>query len=195
MSLKYTLLGFLNYGPQTGYDLKKHMDNSTQFFWHAHLGQIYPTLKKMLADGLVQSVDVPQDGKPDKKVYGITEKGSSTFLKWLEDPIIQLTPTKDLGLLHFFFSGVLEKEKILEHLSFSLTLHRKRLFEYQHETAAYVQEIIKETGLEREGMLWELSRQFGEAYERTYVKYLEDTMEVIRNKMKERSEKLEKEKK
>jgi len=195
MSLKYTLLGFLNYGPQTGYDLKKHMDNSTQFFWHAHLGQIYPTLKKMLSEGFVQSVDVPQEGKPDKKVYGITEKGRSDFLKWLEDPIIQLTPTKDIGLLHLFFSGILEKKKILEQLSFSLTLHRKRLYEYQHETAAYLQEIIKETGLEREGMLWELARQFGEVYECAYIKYLEDAIEVIRKKMKEEPEKQEKEKK
>lgn len=189
MSLKYTLLGFLNYGPQTGYDLKKHMDNSTQFFWHAYLGQIYPTLKKMLAEGFVQSVDVPQDGKPDKKVYAITKEGRCAFLEWLEDPVIQLTPTKDPCLLHFFFAGILEKKKILEQLSFSLTLHRKRLDEYQHETTAYLQGIIKETGLEREGIMWELARQFGEAYERTYVEWLEEAIEVIRKKMKEKPEK------
>ena len=195
MSLKYTLLGFLNYGPQTGYDLKKHMDNSTQFFWHAHLGQIYPTLKKMLAEGFVQSVEVPQDGKPDKKVYGITEEGRCAFLEWLEYPVLQLTPSKDPSLLHFFFAGILEKEKILEQLSFSLTLHRKRLYEYQHETTAYLQGIIKETGLQREGIMWELARQFGEAYERTYVKWLEDAIEAIRKNMKEKPEKPEKEKK
>jgi len=48
MSLKHTLLGFLAYGAMTGYDLKKNMDSSTQFFWHAGLSQIYPALKRVL---------------------------------------------------------------------------------------------------------------------------------------------------
>ena len=69
MSLKHTLLGFLNYAPMTGYDLKKHIDNSTQFFWHAKLGQIYPTLKRLDEDGLTESEIMPQEGKPDKKFY------------------------------------------------------------------------------------------------------------------------------
>jgi hypothetical protein len=37
----------------TGYQLKKQMDQSTQFFWHAALSQIYPTLKRMEEQGLL----------------------------------------------------------------------------------------------------------------------------------------------
>ena len=43
--LKYVLLGFLNYAPQTGYELKQAIDKSTSFFWHAKQSQIYTTLK------------------------------------------------------------------------------------------------------------------------------------------------------
>jgi hypothetical protein len=35
MSLKHALLGFLNYGPHTGYELKKVFDVSVAHFWSA----------------------------------------------------------------------------------------------------------------------------------------------------------------
>jgi PadR family transcriptional regulator AphA len=33
MSLEYAILGFLNYHPYTGYDLKKVFDKSVRHFW------------------------------------------------------------------------------------------------------------------------------------------------------------------
>ena len=52
--LKYALLGFLHYGPMSGYELKRRMDNSITHFWHAKLSQIYTTLKDLQAGGLVE---------------------------------------------------------------------------------------------------------------------------------------------
>ena len=36
MSLEYAILGFLNYRPLSGYDLKKVFDNSVRHFWPIH---------------------------------------------------------------------------------------------------------------------------------------------------------------
>ena len=179
MSLKYTLLGFLSYGPLTGYDLKKHMDNSTQFFWYAGLSQIYPTLKKLAEEGLVEATVIPQEGKPDKKIYLITEAGRAMLMDWLVEPIDKLSPTKDPALLKLFFSGALDKETLLEQLRRQLALHRAQLAHYQQETTAYIEQIIAETGLTREGALWELTRQFGEEYERAYIRWLEQAIEAV----------------
>ncbi len=179
MSLKYTLLGFLSCGPMTGYDLKKHMDNSTQFFWHAKLSQIYPTLKKLAEKGLVEATVIPQEGKPDKKIYLITEAGRATLMDWLAEPIDELPPTKKPTLLKLFFSGALDKETLLAQLRRQLALHRTQLAYYQQETAAYIEQVIAETGLTREGVLWELTRQFGEEYERTYIRWLEKAIETV----------------
>jgi PadR family transcriptional regulator AphA len=179
MSLKHTLLGFLSYGPQTGYDLKKHMDHSTQFFWHARLSQIYPALKKLAEEGLVEATVVPQEGKPDKKIYLITEAGRAALLDWLAEPIDELPLTKDPTLLRLFFSGSLDKETLLAQLRRQLVLHRAQLAHYQQETAAYLEQIIAETGLAREGALWELTRQFGEEYERIYIHWLEQAIEAV----------------
>ena len=79
MSLEFSLLGFLQYHPMTGYDLKKVLDESTQFFWHAELSQIYPELKRLEQKGWITSASYPQEGKPDKKVYSITPVGKAEF--------------------------------------------------------------------------------------------------------------------
>ena len=183
MSLKHTLLGFLSYGPQTGYDLKKIMDNSTQFFWHAKLSQIYPTLKRLAEEGLVKATVIPQEGKPDKKVYFITEAGRGALMDWLAEPLDELPPTKDPALLKLFFSGALDKEALLAQLRRQLALHRTQLIHYQQETAAYIEQTIAETGLTHEGVLWELARQFGEEYERAYIRWLEQAIEAVEQKL------------
>ncbi len=183
MSLKYTLLGFLNYGPMTGYELKKHIDNSTQFFWHARLSQIYPTLKRLDEDGWTISKVMPQEGKPDKKYYAITEQGRAALLPWLDEFSSEIAPNKQPELLRIFFAGALEKESILTHLRYQLALHRAQLRKYQTETAAYLENIIAETGLEREGVLWELTRQLGEDHERMYIAWLEQAIKIIGEKL------------
>lgn len=183
MSLKYTLLAFLNYGPMTGYELKKHMDNSTQFFWYAALSQIYPALKAMENEGLVESEVEPQEGRPDKKIYAIAKAGRTALLDWLTEPMDELLPMKRPALLKLFFSGVLDKETILDHLRRQLDLHRAQLARYEQETAAYIERTIAETGLIREGALWELVRQFGEEHECTYIRWLEQAIETVEQKL------------
>ena len=183
MSLKYIVLGFLSYGPHTGYDLKKHIDNSTRFFWHAKLSQIYPTLRELAEQRLVEADTIPQDGKPDKKIYSITETGRKTLADWLATPIEGLSPSKDAALLKLFFSGSLDTKVLVSHLHHQLALHRRRLAHYQQETTAYIARIIAETGLDREGKLWELTRRFGEEYEHTYIHWLENAIKTVEKEL------------
>ncbi len=183
MSLRYTLLGFINYSPLTGYELKKHMDNSTQFFWHASLSQIYPVLKKLEKDGLIKSKKILQESTPDKKIYSVTKEGRTELLNWLSKSITDLPPQKNPDLLQSFFSGVLNKETILEHLNQQLELHKAQQEIYKQNTAVYVKKIVEQTGLTREGVMWELTRQFGEEYERMYISWLKKTIKTAEQKL------------
>ena len=97
--LKYALLGFLNYGDKTGYELKQSMDTSTQNFWHAKQSQIYMTLKRLEQSGLVISEIEPQEGRPDRRVYTITDEGKTDLQKWLASPITTRDSRKELLLL------------------------------------------------------------------------------------------------
>ena len=181
MSLKYTLLGFLNYGPMTGYDLKQRMDYSTQAFWHAHLGQIYPVLKKLAQDGLVDVSVTPQEGKPDKKYYLITNAGRAELDAWLREPLNTLAQHKESVLLKLFFSGGLDEETLLKQLERQLEVQQAQLRVYQTETAAYLQQTVKETGLAREGVMWERARRFGEEHTQLYIRWLKETIEIVQN--------------
>ena len=53
MGLQHGILGFLNYGPCSGYELAKAFHSSVQFFWPAQTSQIYLTLGKLEHAGLV----------------------------------------------------------------------------------------------------------------------------------------------
>lgn len=86
MDVKTVCLGMLTDGPASGYDLKKQFESSFAHFFAAGYGSIYPALSSLSASGLVECEEVPQEGKPDRKVYEITDEGRQFLLKALENP-------------------------------------------------------------------------------------------------------------
>ena len=44
-------------------------------FWSESYGQIYPGLKRLAADGLVEKKTERQKGRPDRHLYSLTEEG------------------------------------------------------------------------------------------------------------------------
>ena len=178
--LKYALLGFLNYDKKTGYELKQTMDRSTNHFWHAKQSQIYQTLKKLEADGLVVSHPEPQDSRPDRRVYAITGSGKKAMAAWLAKPVTTLDPTKQLLLLKLFFSGGLGKETLLTQLRLLRKLHEQQLDLYNTESPDVIRQHGKsDPGLSRDAIMWESTRRFGELHERMYIGWLEETIQMI----------------
>lgn len=86
MDVKTVCLGMLTEGPASGYDLKKEFESSFAHFFAAGYGSIYPALSWLSEHGLVDCEEVPQEGKPDRKVYEITGEGREFLLEALKDP-------------------------------------------------------------------------------------------------------------
>jgi DNA-binding PadR family transcriptional regulator len=86
MDVKTVCLGMLTDGEASGYDLKKAFESSFGHFFMAGFGSIYPALASLAEDGYVSCREIPQDGKPDRKVYQITAAGRQQLLKELDDP-------------------------------------------------------------------------------------------------------------
>lgn len=103
---QYAILGVLGRGPRSGYDIKKLTDQSTRYFWAENYGNLYPTLKRLEGEGLVTVERQPQDGKPDRKVYAITEAGREVLAAWLRAPTESGTFRNELLLKLFFGSQV-----------------------------------------------------------------------------------------
>ncbi len=80
--LRYVLLGLLDAEPCYGYELKAVFENFLGGTWPLNIGQIYTSLSKLEADGLVRGEVVPQDGAPDRKVYEVTTKGRKELATW-----------------------------------------------------------------------------------------------------------------
>src|SRR5687767_11830267 len=97
------ILGFIAVKPRSGYDIKAMVDKSTRFFWAASYGQIYPELKRLSEQGLIEGSDHSQ-GKRPRTVYAITDAGRVALGKWMSSPD-QTHELRDEALLKLFFSG------------------------------------------------------------------------------------------
>jgi|HubBroStandDraft_5_1064220.scaffolds.fasta_scaffold189759_1 DNA-binding PadR family transcriptional regulator len=86
-SLELALLGLIaEKQPRSGYDLVQTFRISMVHYWHAHPGQIYPTLDRMERAGWIAGREVIQRGRPNKRVYSITGEGRRVLLEWLAAP-------------------------------------------------------------------------------------------------------------
>lgn len=86
MDVKTVCLGMLTDGRASGYDLKKQFESSFGHFFAAGYGSIYPALSSLAAEGFVDCEEIPQEGKPDRKVYCITDEGRQYLLTALQNP-------------------------------------------------------------------------------------------------------------
>ncbi len=85
MDVKTVCLGMLTDSAASGYDLKKQFESSFGHFFAAGYGSIYPALSALAEQGLVTCEEIAQEGKPDRKVYAITDQGRQFLLSALRE--------------------------------------------------------------------------------------------------------------
>ena len=105
------ILGLLAMRPLSGYDIKAIVDRSTRFFWAASYGQIYPELRRLEAEGMVEGEDAPNGGR-QRRVYSLTPAGREALVAWLLGPTVTIE-LRDESLLRLFFADALPKEHAL----------------------------------------------------------------------------------
>ncbi|MPW26841.1 PadR family transcriptional regulator [Alkalibaculum sp. M08DMB] len=126
-TLKYAILGLINRGSMTGYDLMKVFNMELVNFWYAKHSQIYPELKKLSDEGLITYETVLQGEKLEKKLYSLTEAGKEAFLNWLaKQDLLEPTP-KDIFRLKSYFIESMTKEEILSQFNYQLDQRKEKL--------------------------------------------------------------------
>ena len=105
------VLGMLSLGPRSGYDIKAMVDRSTRFFWAASYGQIYPELRKLEEEGLIEGEDAPSGGR-SRRVFRLTDAGRKALEEWLLGPETTIE-YRDESLLRLFFADALPREQAL----------------------------------------------------------------------------------
>ncbi len=81
--LKHGVLGLLSYGDMTGYEIMEVFRDSLAFFWNASTSQIYRELQGLERKGFASSRIEEQEGRPNRRVYSLTEAGREELSRWL----------------------------------------------------------------------------------------------------------------
>lgn len=126
MSLKHALLVLLETEAGSGYDLLKGFKQRLGFFWNASHQQIYQQLKKMHEDELISLTMEAQSGKPDKKVYHLTERGRDVLAQWIEQPV-KPNKVNDALLVKLYAGHMTEPEVLLEEVKRHRDIHERML--------------------------------------------------------------------
>jgi PadR family transcriptional regulator AphA len=179
MSLEYAILGFLNYHPYTGYDLKKIFDSSVRHFWPADQSQIYRTLTRLMEQGYAEMEKVPQDDRPDRKVYHITDAGRVELMKWLASPP-PMDPTRSTALIQIFFAGQLSDEDILAKFEMAAQAMRQVLAQYG-QVPGQLEEHARLVDSPREQFFWLLTLDLGLRTMRANLEWAESVIEQLKN--------------
>ncbi|WP_049563817.1 PadR family transcriptional regulator [Nonomuraea sp. SBT364] len=115
MALRHAVLAALLNGEYSGYQLTKIFDIGVSNFWYAAPQQLYAELTKLEADGLVAGREVVQRGRPNKRVFKVTEAGLGELAAFAATPAKPLLIRDDLAVkVHAV--DLLDPEPVIEQL-------------------------------------------------------------------------------
>lgn len=173
---KYAIMGMLALAPKSsGYDIKKLMEASTQYFWKESYSSIYPVLAALIKEGLIVQHEDESKSERQKNVYELTAKGKKELKEWLNKPV-EYEQFRNELLLKLFFG---------EHAS--LTTARKHVQEFQQMLIAKdkMYQSIKEK-LERSpkqaGLFyWQMTLDFGLGQVKAALEWCETALKKFGN--------------
>jgi PadR family transcriptional regulator AphA len=137
----HVLLGLLQWRPRSGYEIKQLVDRSTRFFWAVSYGQIYPELRRLEKEGLVEAESDPV-GARRRTRYRLTEAGRTELRAWLLEPRAGYE-LRDEGLLKLMLCDALEADEALAVLRTFLADREavlERLYEIREQSAPILRE-------------------------------------------------------
>ncbi|MEO1443748.1 MAG: PadR family transcriptional regulator, partial [Chloroflexota bacterium] len=78
-TLEYIVLGLISIEPQTGYSIVNYFDEDSYNSWSASPGSVYPMLKRLEKQGMIEGeLDIEHETRP-RKVYTLTEDGEDSL--------------------------------------------------------------------------------------------------------------------
>jgi len=167
MDSKILCLGALTCGDASGYEIKKMFEEGP--FAHFHqvsFGSIYPSLAKLCEQGKITMREEMQDGRPDKKVYSLTEKGKKSLRRAMKK-----TPAADKlrseVMVMFFLQEYLSPDHLRDVLDQQLNFYGA--------LSAKV-DALDDTGVPPERMF---VRGLGRVFYRTMIDYMEENAHLL----------------
>jgi PadR family transcriptional regulator AphA len=165
------LLGLLAIEPMSGYDLGLTIRASIGHFWNESYGQIYPNLRKLAGGRFVTCKTERQKGKPDRRIYSITEKGRERLTEWLTVPPQPEIPRNEL-LLKLFFGEQVPTQILIGYVE-RMAEERRGLLQILQR--AEREEIDKNQHYPG-APYWRMAAHFGQMEMRAHLHWAEETL-------------------
>jgi DNA-binding PadR family transcriptional regulator len=181
MALAHAILALLVDCPQSGYDLTKSFEESVGCFWKATHQQIYRELAKLEAQGCLKSAIVLQDGRPDKKLYTVTDTGQQHLTSWIAEPC-DTTPIKEALLVKVFVGSLVPIHVIRQQLAHHRQLHAAQLAHYRQLEATFFQ---TPESLSLKDKLQYLVLRKGVRYETDWLDWCDEALACLQDEGKE----------
>ena len=179
MSLPFGLLGLLEYSSYTGYDLAKIFAESINHFWHAQASQIYRELHRMEEKGWITAESIIQDGRPNKRLYTITDRGRSVFIDWLNTPA-PLYENPHTPLLMYMMFGESAPEATLDRLK----LLRDGIIKNLEVKAKEIEKTIENFKAtvpngDKRAVYWHMTNEYGLVQAKAVLQWAEECIEKL----------------
>lgn len=84
-TLEYIVLGLISLEPQSGYSIVSYFDEDSYNSWSASPGSVYPMLKRLEKQGIIDGeLEVEHETRP-RTVYTLTADGAMALDVWLKE--------------------------------------------------------------------------------------------------------------
>ncbi|MDE7334584.1 MAG: PadR family transcriptional regulator [Lachnospiraceae bacterium] len=127
---KLLVLGLLDDGPKSGYDIQQKLSEADAERWGGVLvGSIYHALKKLEQEKYIKLAGVEQTGHRQKAVYQITEQGRIYLQSLIQESLSSVSALYPTTL----YSGLSLLEKIPREAAFHALEMQKQLLEKEYQ--------------------------------------------------------------
>lgn len=165
------LLGMLTLGPMSGYELRQQIELSIGNFWSESFGQIYPTLRKLRKEGLVE---VEETGRAGRKVYSLTDAGRDRLREWLGVMPVARQPRNEM-LLKLFFGAQDRLHEVREQVAAERARFAADLARYERLEPEIPRRRAKQPGLP----FFLMVLRYGKAEARAVVDWADETLRSL----------------
>lgn len=175
---KYAILGMLSLSPMSGYDIKKNIEASISYFWNEGYGQIYPMLKQIVSEGLATVHAEESQGKPDRYVYTITDKGHEELQRWIIEPVEPARFRSELLLKLYFGSQVSTAANI--RLVEETRANLVELLQTYKNIEQMLSEQVKQQPDTANPTYWLITLRYGQHFVQSYLTWCDETIATLK---------------
>ncbi len=175
--LKHGILGLLNYHSLTGYEIMEVFRDSLNFFWSAQTSQIYRELQGLEEKGWVEKMPVPQQGKPNKNIFSITDKGKAELLRWLAEDSPGMNAREPV-LMRVFFMGERDWQENIRYFQ-RLIADCEQFLENLASVPAHIEGYSGYLDDKEKALYWQMTVDYGRRNMRMYIEWAESCIDRL----------------